>query len=315
LKDEIMNEQVARGVKDWARSLENLGPILKGENSDITMTEIRSAYTAMLAKQPAPDGVCFETCELAGVPATLITPDSLTTDAVLFYIHGGAYIVGEPAGYHGIGGNYAKLLGAKVYMPDYRLAPEHVFPVPIDDTLSAYKGLLDQGIPAHRIVFAGESAGGAMVVSIMVAARNAGLPLPAGGTAISPWANLEHTGISMTNREGLDPLNTKAGLDMLARAFLGQALPNHPLASPVFADVTGLPPIQVQIGENELMLSDAMRLATHLGDNRVRVDLEVWPGMFHAWHFYATMLPEGRQALESSVRFLKTQLAAAQSAS
>jgi acetyl esterase/lipase len=143
-----------------------------------------------------------------------------------------------------------------------------------------------------------------MVVSVMVAAKQKGLPLPAAGVAISPWANLEHTGASMTNREGLDPLNTKPLLDLLARTFLAGALPNHPLASPVFADVTGLPPILVQIGENELMLSDAIRLASHLAENRVRVNLEVWPGMPHAWHFFQSFLPEAEQALRASARFI-----------
>jgi acetyl esterase/lipase len=174
--------------------------------------------------------------------------------------------------------------------------------------LRAYEWLLEQNIAASKIAFAGESAGGAMVVSVMVAAKSKGLPLPAVGSSISPWANLEHTGVSMSNREGLDPLNSKPVLDILARAFLGDTLANHPLASPVFADVTGLPPILVQIGENELMLSDALRLANHLADNRVRVNLEVWPGMFHAWHFYAGMLAEGQQALESSVRFIEAGL-------
>ncbi len=143
-----------------------------------------------------------------------------------------------------------------------------------------------------------------MVVSVMVAAKQKGLPLPAAGVAISPWANLEHTGASMTNREGLDPLNTKPLLDLLARTFLAGALPNHPLASPVFADVTGLPPILVQIGENELMLSDAIRLASHLAENRVRVNLEVWPRMPHAWHFFQSFLPEAEQALRESARFI-----------
>jgi acetyl esterase/lipase len=108
----------------------------------------------------------------------------------------------------------------------------------------------------------------------------------------------------MTNREGLDPLNTKPLLELLARAFLAGALPNHPLASPVFADVTGLPPILVQIGENELMLNDAIRLASHLAENRVRVNLEVWPGMPHAWHFFQSFLPEAEQALQASARFI-----------
>ncbi|MEE5136675.1 alpha/beta hydrolase [Pseudomonas alliivorans] len=309
-----MNTKVESAVQTWANSLSDLVPVLKGLDTTTKMSDIRDAYATMLAQNPAPVGVRFEAVDMGGVPGTLVTlvtPDEIKTDAVVMYIHGGAYIVGRPDGYHGIGGNYAKMLGARVYMPDYRLAPEHTFPASIDDTLRAYEWLLEQKIPANRIAFSGESAGGAMVVSVMVAAKSKGLPLPAVGSSISPWANLEHTGASMSNREGLDPLNAKSVLDILARTFLGDTLANHPLASPVFADVTGLPPILVQIGENELMLSDAMRLATHLADNRVRVNLEVWPAMFHAWHFYAAMLPEGQQAMESSVRFIETGLAEA----
>ncbi|MCV2225118.1 alpha/beta hydrolase [Pseudomonas mercuritolerans] len=303
-----MNIEVKAAVQTWANSLSDLVPVLKGIDTTTKMSDIRDAYAKMLGQNQPPAGVRFEAVDMGGVPATLVTPDELKTDAVLMYIHGGAYIVGRPDGYHGIGGNYAKMLGARVYMPDYRLAPEHQFPAPIDDTLRAYEWLLEQNIAASKIAFAGESAGGAMVVSVMVAAKSKGLPLPAVGSSISPWANLEHTGVSMSNREGLDPLNSKPVLDILARAFLGDTLANHPLASPVFADVTGLPPILVQIGENELMLSDAMRLANHLAENRVRVNLEVWPGMFHAWHFYAGMLAEGQQALESSVRFIEAGL-------
>ncbi|MBP0952242.1 alpha/beta hydrolase [Pseudomonas alliivorans] len=306
-----MNTKVEAAVETWANSLSDLVPVLKGLDTTTKMSDIRDAYATMLAQNPAPAGVRFEAVDMGGVPGTLVTPDEIKTDAVVMYIHGGAYIVGRPDGYHGIGGNYAKMLGARVYMPDYRLAPEHTFPASIDDTLRAYEWLLEQKIPANRIAFSGESAGGAMVVSVMVAAKSKGLPLPAVGSSISPWANLEHTGASMSNREGLDPLNAKSVLDILARTFLGDTLANHPLASPVFADVTGLPPILVQIGENELMLSDAMRLATHLADNRVRVNLEVWPAMFHAWHFYAAILLEGQQAMESSVRFIETGLAEA----
>ncbi|MEE4746422.1 alpha/beta hydrolase [Pseudomonas alliivorans] len=306
-----MNTKVESAVQTWANSLSDLVPVLKGLDTTTKMSDIRDAYATMLAQNPAPVGVRFEAVDMGGVPGTLVTPDEIKTDAVVMYIHGGAYIVGRPDGYHGIGGNYAKMLGARVYMPDYRLAPEHTFPASIDDTLRAYEWLLEQKIPANRIAFSGESAGGAMVVSVMVAAKSRGLPLPAVGSSISPWANLEHTGASMSNREGLDPLNAKSVLDILARTFLGDTLANHPLASPVFADVTGLPPILVQIGENELMLSDAMRLATHLADNRVRVNLEVWPAMFHAWHFYAAILLEGQQAMESSVRFIETGLAEA----
>ncbi|MET0267942.1 MAG: alpha/beta hydrolase [Duganella sp.] len=299
-----MNQPLIQAMSGWADSLVNLVPVLSGSDETASMAQVRASYTRFQAQQKPPQGVRFEEVDMGGVPATLVLPDVQDSDLVLVYIHGGAYIVGEPAGYRGIGGNYAKLLGARVYIPDYRLAPEHPFPAAIDDGLRAYEWLLEQGIPARKIAFAGESAGGAMVVSVMVAAKQKGLPLPAAGVAISPWANLEHTGASMTNREGLDPLNTKPLLDLLARTFLAGALPNHPLASPVFADVTGLPPILVQIGENELMLSDAIRLASHLAENRVRVNLEVWPHMPHAWHFFQSFLPEAEQALRESARFI-----------
>lgn len=299
-----MTDKLTQAMSSWADSLVNLVPVLTGSDKTASMAQVRASYTAFQAQQPAPDGVRFEQIDMGGVPATLVLPAAQQSDIVLVYLHGGAYIVGEPDGYRGIGGNYAKLLGARVYIPDYRLAPEHPFPAAIDDALRAYEWLLQQGIPAGKIAFAGESAGGAMVVSVMVAAKQKGLPLPAAGVAISPWANLEHTGASMTNREGLDPLNTKPLLDLLARTFLAGALPNHPLASPVFADVTGLPPILVQIGENELMLSDAIRLASHLAENRVRVNLEVWPHMPHAWHFFQSFLLEAEQALRESARFI-----------
>lgn len=306
-----MQDNVKSAVAAWANGLVRLVALLKDNDTSVTLSDIRVAYDTLLAQNLPPAGVKFDAVDMGGIPGTLVIPEVIKTDVVLMYIHGGAYIVGRPDGYCGIGGNYAKMLGARVYMPNYRLAPEHKFPVPITDTLRAYEWLLEQDIPSRKIAFAGESAGGAMVISVMVAAKNKGLPLPAVGSSISPWANLEHSGASMSNREGLDPICSKPVLDLFARAFLGDALANHPLASPVFADVTKLPPILVQIGENELMLSDAMRLAAHLAENRVRVNLEVWPDMFHAWHFFASILPEAQQALESSVRFIEVGLAEA----
>jgi acetyl esterase/lipase len=309
------NDTVTRRLEGWTTSLADLGPVILGENTDVTIEQIRQAYVANMADHPTPEGVRIEQITMGGVPGTLVTPEEVNADHVMFYVHGGAYIVGSPDGYHGLAGAFAKAMKARVYLPDYRLAPEHPFPTPIGDTFAAYRWLIEQGQDPRSVTFAGDSAGGSMVVSVMVMARNSGVPLPAGGVALSPWANLEHSGASMFNREGLDPLNTKAGLDLMARTFLGDALPNSPEASPVFADVRGLPPILVQIGEAELMLSDAIRLASHLGENRVRVSLEVWPGMFHVWHMFQSELAEGHQAIENAARFLGQAVSAAHSAS
>ncbi|WP_342244541.1 alpha/beta hydrolase [Pseudomonas sp. OTU5201] len=294
---------VQERIDAWNAATIDFGPLMRGEPG--SWANARAQYLTALTVHPTPDGVTVDEIQMGRVPATLVTPENIEDGRVMLYIHGGGYVAGSPAGYHGIAGNYAKLLKARVYMPDYRLAPEHPFPAAIDDTLASYQWLLDQGIPARSIVFSGDSAGGSMVVTVMVAARAAGLPLPAAGVALSPWANLEHAGSSMMTRDGIDPTVNLVGLNLMASTFLQGALRNDPGASPIFADVRGLPPIAIHIGESEVMLSDAMRLATHLAENRVRVTLEVWPRMFHVWHLFAAILPEGRRALEHAAAFLE----------
>lgn len=304
----MLSHDTQQFIHQWNAISNDVGAALLGQADAAEMANIRAAYNAVLAQNVPPPGLAFEDVMLGGVSGTLITPDQLRTDAVAVYIHGGAYLVGDPSGYLGIGGNYAQELGARVYLPAYRLAPEHPFPAAIDDNLAFYGGLLHSGIAARNIVLIGESAGGALAVTVMVAAREQGLPLPAAGVAISPWANLQHTGASMRTRDGTDPTVSKAGLDIMAGFFLGGAAADAPLASPVFADVTGLPPIMIQIGESEVMLSDALRLATHLAESGVRVTLESWPGMFHAWHFMGNKQPQAMAALRSSAAFIASAL-------
>lgn len=299
----VFSRDVQARIDGWNEATIDFGPLLRGEPGD--WAAARATYLAALAIHPAPEGVMIEDVDMGGIPAVLVTPEAGARDKIMLYIHGGGYVAGSPAGYHGLGGNFARMLGARVYMPDYRLAPEHPFPAAIEDVLASYRWLLEQGHAPESISFAGDSAGGVMVVTVMVAARAAGLPLPLAGVAISPWANLEHTGSSMSTRDGIDPTVNITGLNLMARAFLAGALPNSPEASPVFADVRGLPPILVQIGELEVMLSDAIRLASHLAENRVRVSLEVWPGMFHVWHMFSAILPEGLRALRGAVDFIE----------
>ncbi|NGZ86881.1 alpha/beta hydrolase [Duganella aceris] len=296
---------VQQHIEGWNNAPIAFGPLVRGEPG--SWPEARQNYLKALAVHPTPDGVTIEEIDMGGIPATVVAPEVVQDGRILLYLHGGGYVVGSPAGYHGLAGHYAKLLRAKVYMPDYRLAPEHPFPAAIDDSLASYQWLLDQGYPAERIAFSGDSAGGAMVVTVMVAARDAGLPLPVAGVALSPWTNLEHTGSSMLTRDGVDPTVTLEGLNLLAKAFLNEALKNDPDASPVFADVRGLPPILIHIGEREVMLSDAMRLAVHLAENRVRVSLDVWPDMSHVWHMFAAVPPEGMQALKDAAYFLERE--------
>jgi len=287
------------------------GPVVQKlyGQSEASWQEVRALYMQRLeALFPAIEGVSYKTITLGDLSTMVSEPQEQVGRRAVLYIHGGGYVHGGVEAYCGLTGRLANALKTKVYTPDYRQAPEFPFPTPINDVFSAYRAILDSGIHPQDVVLVGDSAGGAMVVTLMRKARDAGIPLPAAGAALSPWANLTHSGWSATTREGIDPLCTVGFLNILARNFLAGELPTHPDASPVFADVHGLAPILIQIGENEVMLSDAIRLASNLGEARVRTTLEVWPGMFHVWHLLAGILPEADQALRNAVRFLEDAL-------
>ena len=299
-------ETVAR-LASWQDAATGVVQAVRGER-DVNWQQARDAYVDGLeALFPAPDGVRFETVDMGGVPALLVTPDVIEDERVLFYMHGGGYVHGASRAYRGLAGHYAKKLHARVYVPDYRQAPEYPFPVPIEDTFRAYRALFAIGHDPTRVAISGDSAGGALVVTIMRKARDAGVPLPVAGVALSPWADLAHAGQSARDRDGLDPLCTVEFLDQLARIFLGDELTSHPDASPVHADVRGLAPILIQMGENEVMLSGGIALAERLAEQRVRTTLEVWPGMFHVWHLFAGHMAEADEALDNAVHFLRRE--------
>lgn len=297
---------VDRFYEEWG---ERTARALAALEAPGTLGTVREDYDAFLSENfPAPAGVSFETVEAAGMAAEWATPQHVVPGRVLLYLHGGAYLVGGPRGYHGLVGAFARDLRARALVPDYRLAPEAPFPAAIQDGVAAYRWLLGQGVDAGDIVVAGDSAGGAMAVSVLVAAREEGLPMPAASIAFSPWVNLEHTGASMTTRNGIDPSANREGLHRAATAFLAGTDPSHPLASPVFADTRGLPPVLIQIGEREVMLSDAIRLAARLADTAVATRLDVAPGMAHVWHLFAGRNPAADKALADAVAFAKEHL-------
>lgn len=303
-----LSEIMLQRLENWKQAAMQLAPLLLGETPERPLADIRADYNRELARNRPPPGVVSAMVDMGDVPGMLVTPDNARGGRVLIYIHGGGYISGGPSGYLGIAGHYARRLGARVFLPDYRLAPDHLFPASLVDVIAAYDWLVQREGGARNIVISGDSAGGAMVISSMVRARDLGLHLPAGGVAISPWANLEMTGASYTTRDGIDPLCNREILLQMARCALGNTPANDPDASPVFADTRGLPPVMIQVGEREVMLSDALQLAAHLADSQVRVALEVWPEMFHVWPMFTDILPEAGQALDSAARFLESLL-------
>jgi epsilon-lactone hydrolase len=191
---------------------------------------------------------------------------------------------------------------------DYRLAPEHPFPAPVEDAVSAYRYLLAHGFKPERVALAGDSAGGGLVVAAMVAIREADLPQPGCGWALSPWIDMEAIGESMEAKAAADPSVQKPGILDMARLYLGGADPRSPLAAPLYADLTGLAPLLIQVGAAETLLDDAIRLAQRAGAADVFVDLQIWPEMVHVWPLYWPELKAGKRALDDAGAFVRTTL-------
>lgn len=240
-----------------------------------------------------------------GVPAEWIAAAGAADDRVILYVHGGGYVMGSIATHRELVARLSKASGARGLALDYRLAPEHPFPAAVDDAVAAYRWLLSQNIKPNNIVVAGDSAGGGLAVATLLAIRDTKLPLPAAGVGISPWVDMEGLGESMTTRAKADPVVQKQGLLGMAQLYLGGKDARSPLAAPLHADLTGLPPLLIQVGDAETLLDDSTRLAEKAKKAGVKVELEVWPEMPHVWHLFAPFLPEGQQAIEKIGKYVR----------
>ncbi|CAB42768.1 putative esterase [Streptomyces coelicolor A3(2)] len=247
---------------------------------------------------------------LGGRPALELAPDTASGPGRLLYLHGGGYLAGSPDTHAGLAGELARRAGLRAVSVDYRLAPEHPFPAAVDDGLAAYRELLSTGTDPQDLVLAGDSAGGGLGIATLLAAREAGLPQPAAVALFSPWVDLTLTGGSIRSKEGADPIFTEADVRAYADLYVGAGDRAAPLASPVFADLAGLPPLLVQAGANEVLLDDAVRLAGRAGADDVEVTLEVGPGLPHVYQLHYGRLEEADAALDRAARFLTAHLGA-----
>ena len=274
-----------------------------------SLEDLRAGYEQMSAALPVAGDVTCEPVDAAGVKAEWITAPGAGRDRAVLYFHGGGYVIGSINTHRALAGSLSRAAKARVLILDYRLAPEHPYPAALDDATAAYRWLLAQGVQAKKIVVAGDSAGGGLTVAALVALRDAGAELPAAGVCISPWVDLEGTGDSITSKASVDPMVTKDGLLQFAGLYLAGKNPRTPLASPLYANLSGLPPLLIQVGTWEIVLDDASRIAERAKKAGVEVTYEPWEGMIHVWHLFAPMLDEGNQAIERIGQYVQQRTA------
>lgn len=277
-------------------------PILGGT----PVEELRANMEMMATVTPPPADVAFEPVDAGGVPAEWATPPGVRTDAAILYLHGGGYAIGSIATHRMIAANIARAAGVRALLIDYRLAPEHPHPAAVEDAVAAYRWLRAEGIAPGSIAIAGDSAGGGLTVATLVALRDARVPLPACAVPMSPWLDMELTGESYTTRAELDPMCSHEALKRMADWYLDGQDAKTPTASPLHADLTGLPPLLVQVGDHEVLLDDSLRFVERAKAAGVDATCEVGEECFHVYQAFP--VPEGEEAIARVAAFVRGHL-------
>jgi monoterpene epsilon-lactone hydrolase len=271
---------------------------------------LRAAFSELMAQVPVAPDVQQNPVEIGGVAGVEVTiQGNSESENVILYFHGGVYVIGYAAATVPLVGDLVRRTGTRAITLEYRLAPEHPFPAAVEDARAAYEGLLAQGIAPGQIALAGESAGAGLAVALLLALRDAGVPLPSCGYLMSPYVDLTLSGETLEAKQTVDPLLTPDGLSARVPDYVGEADAADPLISPIFGDLTELPPLLIQVGSHEVLLSDALRLAGRAATSDVPVTLEVTPGVPHVFQAYAGLLDEAGAALDRASDFVTAQLA------
>jgi monoterpene epsilon-lactone hydrolase len=282
---------------------------------DISFPESRAMFEQMVAAFPAPAGVSSKPADVGGIAGEWTTAPGAGEEQTIYWLHGGGYCIGSINTHRALVAGISAASGARVLAIDYRLAPEHPFPAAVEDAVSGYLWLLSTGVDPAQVIIGGDSAGGGLAIATLVALKESGKPLPAAAVCISPWTDMTMAGESLASKAEADPMITNDGITRARDAYVSASDPREPLASPIYADLAGLPPLLIQVGENEVLLSDSTRLAERAEAAGVDTTLEVWPDMIHVWHFFAAMLPEGQQAIERIGEWVKERVGAPVTAS
>lgn len=269
------------------------------------LAETRRSMERLGMRARLPKTCRTEPFMMGPLPAEWIVPEEVAHGRVFLYLHGGAYCLGSIDSHRFLGGYLAELAKMKVVLIDYRLAPEHPLPAAVEDAVAAYRVLLQQGIAPEKITLGGDSAGGGLTIAALTALREAGDPLPGRAVCLSPWVDLSGSGRTMETKRHADLMLSPELLARYAAYYLNGRDASDPLASPLFADLAGLPPLLILVGTEEILLDDASRLAEKAQAAGVDVTLEVWPQMIHVWPALALVIPEGRQALVRIREFIE----------
>jgi epsilon-lactone hydrolase len=279
------------------------------ERGELPLDEWRELIEEWAQATAEPGGVDYLEVDAGSVPAMWLVPKGAAADRVVLGLHGGGFVVGSMYTHRKLFAHLAKAIGARALVPDYRRPPEHTHPAPLEDSLAAYRWLLDQGTEASHIVFTGDSAGGGLVVTTMLLAREQGLPLPSGGMLLSPWLDHKHTGRSWNENEDKDVLLNREFSQRLTDMLLGDSGdPQDPLVSPLYADLTGLPPLYIQASRDEGIVDDGRRFAERAGEAAVDARVDLFGGQQHTFQIGAGRSPEADEAIRRLAEWARPKL-------
>ena len=297
--------------RDWSFATEAVARLLKDEihrSRNLDLQALRAHLDRFAFPALPADRVPIRRASLGGVQGWRLDPPGAPEEAALLYLHGGGYVFGSIKTHGAFVSALARRAGLRTWFPEYRLAPEHPFPAALEDARAAYLGLLGSGQAPERLALAGESAGGGLALGLLLSLRKTGSPLPACAALISPWVDHTFSGGSIALNEPYD-FADRALAERWSAAYLAGADPRHPLASPLFADLAGLPPLLVQVGGAELLHDEVEELVAKARAQGAEVAFTDWPGMFHVWQFAQALLPSGAQATDELARFLRDRVA------
>jgi acetyl esterase/lipase len=288
------------------RVIARIGGIYRGWTRDTSVARMRSDWDAAFSACTVP--AVREAVSANGVEAEWIIPPDAPRDKAILYLHGGGFRLGSVTSHRELIVRIANASACGVLAINYRLAPEHRFPAPIEDTITAYHWMQDDGFKPDDIVLVGDSAGGNLALAVMLSLRQRGLPLPVAAALMSPWTDLTASGASYVSRAEADPIHPRKMVLALAKNYLGEdGDPRDPLASPLFADLAGLPPLMIQVGDRETVRDDSIRLAERARAAGVDVELQSWDGMIHVFQMFPE-LAEAHRAIASLSGFLRKHL-------